>query len=246
MKVDPGKLLARTFEHLRANPEGHVLVAVVQFVLVNVLTFGMIFCGMCGGLLVAVPAAIAAGASGADPDAAGGIVTLASLAIYPLLGLGMVAIMPAITVLYVGYQAAVLDEIDGKGRVTIARVGSSLSAALGAIVALTLLQCGASVVGVMLCYVGIFLTALPLKFVHLVRHERQLGVMDAIGIAWDRFTADPASHALVFVVEMVISMVLVYIPLVGPMVLWPTMAVFDALAYRELFPAEPAAVPATT
>ncbi len=246
VKIDPVALLSRTLEHLRANPEGHVLMGVAQFVLVNLLTFGMICCGMCGGMFVAVPAAIASAAAGADPDAAGGVATAASLLVYPLMGLGMVAILPAITLVYASYQVAVLDEVDGKGKVSLGKVGGVLTGSLGALLGITLLQCGASMVGVMLCYVGIFLTALPLKFVHLVRHDRQVGVMDAVGIAWDGFRAEPATHAAVFVTEIVMSMVLAYIPLIGPMILWPTMAVFDSMAYRALYPVGAAAAPVAT
>ena len=237
VKIDPVALFTRTLEHLRAQPEGHVVVGVAQFVFVNVLTFGMIFCGMCAGMFVAVPTILASAAAGADPDAAGGVAGLVTLLVYPLMGLGMLAILPVITTVYAGYQVAVLDEVDGKGKVSIGKVGGILTGSLGALFALTLLQCGASMVGIMLCYVGIFLTALPMKFVQLIRHDRQVGVMDAVAIAWDGFWADPGSHALVFVTETVTAMVLAYIPLIGPMILWPVISVFDALAYRVVYPA---------
>ncbi|MBM4368263.1 MAG: hypothetical protein FJ102_18770 [Deltaproteobacteria bacterium] len=236
MKLDPLALLGHAINHLKANPEGHVLVAVSQFVLVNVMTFAFIFCGLCGGLFVAVPATIAAAGSGASSQDAEAIMALSSLLVYPLIFGAVLLILPIVTMLYVGYQCAALDEIDGKDKVKLAKVGSVLTSAVGAIVAITLLQCGASLVGVMLCYVGVFLTALPFKWAHLIRYDRKVGTMDALGLAWDGFMANPTAHFAAMAVEMVLSMVLAYIPLIGPMVLWPVVAVFDAMAYREVYP----------
>lgn len=233
MKLDHLALLGCAVNHLKANPGGHVLVAVTQFVLVNAMTFAVICCGLCGGMFVAVPAAIAPAASSQD---AASVVAQSSLLLYPLIFGAMLLIVPIIAMLYVGYQCAVLDEVDGKGKVNLAKVGGVLTSAVAAIVAITLLQCGASLVGVMFCYVGVFLTALPFKWAHLIRYDRKVGTMDALGLAWDGFMANPAAHFGAFAVQMVLSMVLAYIPLIGPMLVWPVLAVFDAMAYREVYP----------
>jgi hypothetical protein len=248
VKLDPAALLTRTFEHLKRAPEGHVLVGITQFVLINVFTFGLIFCGMCGGFLVMIPAMGAAAASGADPEAAEGLVALLSLLVYPLLGLLFALLVPALTMVYSAYGAATLDEVDGKAKVSLGAVGSILAGSVGGLLLITAIQCSASVVGLLLCYVGIFLTALPFRWAFLIKHDRRVGTMDALGLAWDGFRADPASHAVVFVMQVIISLVLAYIPLLGPMIVWPVIAVFDAIAYRTLNPATlssttPAAAP---
>ncbi len=245
MKLDPLALLGNAINHLKANPEGHVIVAVTQFVLVNVMTFAFIFCGMCGGMFLAVPAAIATAGSGGSPEDAEALIALSSLLVYPLIFGAMMLILPVVMMLYVGYQCAALDEVDGKEKVNLVKVGSVLTSAVGAIIAITLLQCGASLVGVMLCYVGVFITALPFKWAHLIRYDRKVGTMDALGFAWDGFMANPTAHFVAMAVEVVLSMVLAYIPLIGPLIMWPVLAIFDAMAYREVYPRE-GSLPATT
>lgn len=237
MKIDPIPLLTRTVDHLRAHPEGHIQVALAQFGLMLGVTFGSICAGVGGSLLFGIAGALLSGG-----DDGGGLGGLLMLLIYPMMGMVVLLVMPPLMMLYFGYQSATLDEIDGKEPVSIRRVFGLVMGSLGAFVALAGVGCGMSLLGLMLCCVGIFLTSLPFKFAHLIRHDRQVDLGEALGLGWRGFMADPGSHAVVMVVEMVLAMVLSYIPLVGPALLWPVLAVFDSLAYRELYPREGAVV----
>lgn len=231
MKIDAIALLTQTVEHLKANSKGHIEVAIAQFVGTMLLTFVW----MCaGGVLV-----VAGGLGGAVLDVAlggEGIGTLLGLLSYPLMFLLLALTLPILVVLYFGYQSATLDEVDGKGPVSIRGVFGIISASAGALILLTALSCGMSMVGVLFCYVGMFVTALPFKFAHLIRHERGVSLGAALGLAWRGFTAAPLDHFVVMIVEFVVTMVLAYIPLIGGMILWPVVSVFDVLAYRVLHP----------
>lgn len=237
MKIDPIPLLTRTVDHLRAHPEGHIQLAIAQFALVVGVTFVSICAGVGGSLLFGIAGALLS--AGSDGDGLGGLLVLL---FYPLMAFIMLLVLPPLTMLYFGYQSATLDEIDGKDAVSIGRVITLVTGSLGALAGLVAVGCGMSLLGLMLCYVGIFITSLPFKFAHLIRHDRQVGLGEALGLAWRGFMADPGSHAVIMVVEFVFAMVLSYIPLIGPMVLWPVLSVFDAMAYRELYPREGAVI----
>ena len=241
VKIDPIALLTRTADHLRAHPNGHIAVGIGQFVISTAVAMLAICGGLGGSLVIGVASAILAAAS--DGGAGQVLATLVSLLIYPFMFFGMLLILPPLVLVYLGYQSATLDEVDGKEDVTIGKVIAIVTGSVGALLALVAVLCGLNLVGVMMCYVGVFFTALPFRYAHLIRYDRKVGVGEALGLAWRGFMAEPGTHAIIFVVEMVISMVLAYIPLIGPAIVWPVLSVFDTLAYRELYPAEGAIQP---
>lgn len=231
MKIDAIALLTKTVDHLKANAKGHIEVAIAQFVFTLLLTFGWICLGgfaMIGG---GIGGAVIDGALGGE-----GLGTLLGLLGYALFFVSFALVLPILIVLYFGYQSATLDEVDGKGPVSIRGVWGIITASIGALFALTAVSCGMSLVGVLFCYIGMFVTTLPFKFAHLIRHERGASLGEALGLSWRGFTAAPLDHLVVAIVEFIVIMVLAYIPLIGSMLVWPVVSVFDVLAYRVLHP----------
>lgn len=233
MNYDPIKVAGETFEHLRQKPMGHVKVSLLMFVGLQVIVWGMVcfgMFGMVGGLV----------ATEGNEKAQVVMMLMFYVAIF---GMAFV-LVPPLLFYYYGYQKATLDEIDGKGEVGPGAVFGNIGALLVPISGLMLVQCGAGFVGLLMCYVGAFFTTIPLRYAFFLKVDREISVMDAIALAWEGFWGNPWDHAKAMGTVMVLSMVLSYIPLVGPMILWPVLAVFEAKTYRAIYgPPASAALP---
>lgn len=230
MNYDPIKVVSETFTHLGQKPAGHVKVALTMFLLLQGMVFGLMCLGSFG--LVGGMAA-----TKGDAGAQLGLMLLFYVAIF-----GMFAMMmPPLMLYYYGYQKATLDEVDGKGDVTVGAVFAHATGALLPLLALMAIQCGVGIAGMLLCYVGVFVTSVPLRFAALLHADRGVGVMEAVGLAWEGFWAQPGAHLKSMLVVMVLAMLLSYIPFIGPMLSWPVLAVYEARSYRAIHGASVAA-----
>jgi hypothetical protein len=224
VKYDPLAILSATFDHLRENPVGHIKLSLVLFFVLQ----GVIWGTMCFGGFGMVAGLIA---TDGDKDAQLALMMLFYLGIFGIL----CVLLPPVMFFYYGYQKATLDEVDGKGPVGPGVAAKAAMSMLGAIIPLMAVQCGASIVGMLMCYVGVFFTSVPLRYAFLIKADRDVPVMDAVALAWEGFWAKPGAHLLSMLVVFLVAMVFSYIPLVGPMIVWPMMAVFEAKSYRALY-----------
>lgn len=224
MNYEPLKIVGETFEHLRQKPVGHVKVALLQFVAIQVVVWTTV----CLGMFAAIGALVATeGNEGAQ--------ALVMLGVWGgIFGL-MFLLLPPLMLFYYGYQAATLAEVDGVEDVSPGAVFTHVKTMAVAMIGMMVIQCGLGAVGLMMCYVGAIFTSLPLRYAFLLKVDRNLGVMDAIAAAWEGFWAKPGAHFASFGTVFVLAMVLSYIPLIGPLIAWPVLAVFEAKSFRKLY-----------
>lgn len=221
MNYDTIKILGDTLEHLRRRPLGHLKVAVLEFVMIQFLVLFLMLLAF-GGV-----AGVSATSDG-DPQPL--VVLAASVGFATLFG---AFIMP-LALFGWGYHAATLDELDGKGDVSVGRVLSRVGGVALAGLSLMVVQCGLGVVGLCFCYIGAFVTTLPLRYAFLLRVDRGLTVTEAVMTAWNGFWAHPGPHFKAMLATLVLTMVLSYIPLIGTMLLLPVLAVFEVRSYRVI------------
>ncbi|GDX80414.1 hypothetical protein LBMAG42_22250 [Deltaproteobacteria bacterium] len=223
----PIDTLQATAKHLQDNIKGHAIMGIAWFFGIQFFVWGLMivmFVGMFGGIAIT-----------SQSEELGGVAMLG------VIGVGVLfymAFILAIMMVMYGYQRAALKEIDGEGDVTFGGVFSGALACIGTIIALGFVNSFLSIVGILMCYVGIFVTVVPLRFTFLLTVDKGLGLTDAMSLAWSTFWARPADHFICFLTEMGISLVLSLIPLIGPMIALPAIVVFDVKSYRAFFPRE--------
>ena len=224
MNDDPLKIVGETFEHLRLKPVGHAKVAILQFVSIQFIVWTTV----CLGMFAAIGALVAT-------DGNEGAQAVVMLGVWGgIFGLMFLLLPPLMLFLY-GYQAATLAEVDGIEDVGPGAVFRQIRLMAMAMLGMMVIQCGLGMVGLMMCYIGAIFTALPLRYAFLLKVDRHLSVMDAIAAAWEGFWAKPGAHFASFGTVFVLSMILSYIPLIGPLIAWPVLAVFEAKSFRKLY-----------
>lgn len=221
----PIDTLQATAKHLQDHIKGHAIMGITWFFGIQFFVWGLMivmFVGMFGGIAVS-----------SQSEELGGVTMLAMMGVGALIYLGFIL---AIMMVMYGYQGAALKEIDGEGEVTLGAVFGGALASIGTIIALGLVNSFLSMLGILMCYVGVFVTVVPLRFTFLLTVDKGLGLTDAMALAWSTFWSRPTDHFLCFLTEMAVSLVLSLIPLIGPIIALPAIVVFDVKSYRAFFP----------
>lgn len=228
MRIDLARVLNDTLRHLQAHPTGHVAFGLVATVVLQV-----------SGIVLGVGSSAAASLGSLSTMVFGPAGLLGIVVGGALFVIGFAALMWFTSIAFMAYQKATLDEVDGRADVALRTLRGALVGSMGLVIALSLAQCGLGLLGLMLCYVGTFITSVPFRFAWLLAVERQLGAVDALAAAWRTFWASPADHLVSFGLMMVVMMTLGSIPVVGLLVAWPFYAVAEAYTFRQLFPLTP-------
>lgn len=231
----PIDTLQATAKHLQDHMKGHAIMGIAWFFGIQFFVWGLMiimWVGMFGGIALA-----------SQSEELGGVAMLGMIGVGALF---YMAFILAVMMVMFGYQKAALKEIDGEGEVSLGGVFSGALASIGTIVALGFVNSFLSIVGLCMCYVGIFVTVVPLRFAFLLTVDKGLGLTDALALAWTTFWSRPADHFLCFLTEMGVSLVLSLIPLIGPVVALPAIVVFDVKSYRTFFPKDGEALVTST
>jgi uncharacterized membrane protein len=196
---------------------------VMTFVGVFVGLF-LVYGGMFAGMMVG---------AAADSEELAGVLLMAGLMV------GTVVLVVGMTVASAPVSAsmmrAVWQYLETGEKLSFGSGFSTIGQDVGRVVAYNLVMISAVLVGSLFCYVPGLLVAAALVFAFpaIVIHRLSIGA--AIGLSVSHLQRNPGWHAAFFLLTVVLSMVLGYIPLIGYALLATIHPLFVLLAYRGVF-----------
>lgn len=237
-----GALYGETFQDLTQNIQGYLMVGLALIAVVMPVSFLVGFVGvfvmyaaMGAGIVASVAGGGAIGDATGDRDLGGlvaGVGSIGAIIVGFLVFFALIAVMSALFApLSASLYRAVAAHQRGETPLTFGGAFSTVKQDIVPTAMVLLLVTGASFLGVMFCYVGVFVPMVLFSFAFMMVALHRKGALEALRISARHAMARPSEHLVYVLAVFGTSLVAAYIPLLGPMFL----IALNVRAYRKMF-----------
>jgi uncharacterized membrane protein len=149
----------------------------------------------------------------------------------------MVVTLVLVPLMNASLMRALQTQLDGDGMpMGMNAAYSTLRQDMGSVILAQLLLSLVVSIGLLFCYIPGIVLAVALGWAIPLVVLRRVAPVDALKASWAVFSANAAWHVVFVLVTIAIALVCELIPIVGIMVLYPVVFMFQLLAFRALFP----------
>ncbi len=224
---DLGPWLSATLEHLKQKWQAHLPAVGIVFggmmAVLFIAMFAMFVLMFMGGFIGAFLA------DQTGEDVVGLLFSVGGMLLgYGILMGGMLLIQP----LMMGYLRFVLLLVR-KEEPKLGELMWSLKR-LPRVIALMVIQMTLSFVAAMFCYLPVFIVMGALFFAWPLMIDRDLGAIASIKASWDMARSRLMELTLLVFLLFMMSMVMAYVPLVGPVIMFAVWITLQVVAYEDL------------